>query len=216
MQVRKLHYKIDSLQGVYGDRNLKSIYGAGCIYKPDLMMIFMNPTGKNISAKKEWEGIRAPWLGTKNIWKLLYNTGLVSKNNFEKTQKIKSDKWNCEFAAQIYRDIESKECYITNLAKCTQTDARPLKDDIFRKYLNILKQEILFIKPKKIITLGNQVSSIILNKPISVKNYKKNQAEKLVIENQNFSVYPVYYPVGQGMRNMPLAVKKIKNYIKQK
>ncbi len=170
----------------------------------------MNPTGKNISSRKEWSGLRAPWLGTKNAWKFFYNIGLISRNNFEKTQKFNFNQWNCEFAVQIYKDIEKNGCYITNLAKCTQTDARPLKDDIFRKYLNILKQEIFLIKPAKIITFGNQVSSIILNKPISVNNYKKNQAEKLVIENKSFPVYLVYYPVGQGMRNMPLAVKRIK------
>ncbi len=35
------------------------------------------------------------------------------------------------------------------------------------KYLNLLEKEIDIIRPKVIVTLGNQVSSIVLNKNIS-------------------------------------------------
>ena len=37
-----------------------------------LIFVFMNPTGKNNASYKEWKGIRAPWIGSKNIWYLFY------------------------------------------------------------------------------------------------------------------------------------------------
>jgi hypothetical protein len=43
-----------------------------------------------------------------------------------------------------------------------------------------------------------------------MSNYAKKKKEKLVIKNKEFDVYPVYYPVGQGMRNIKKAVSRIK------
>lgn len=169
----------------------------------------MNPTGKNISSIKTWKGLRAPWLGTKNIWNIFNELNLLDENIFNKLILLKQNEWTEEFSNEVYKNIESKNIYITNLAKCTQVDARPLKDSIFKEYLNLIYEEIEFIKPQKIITFGNQVSSILLNKKISVSNYLEIEFEELKIQNL-YSVYPVYYPVGQGRRNQPLAINRIK------
>src|SRR3989338_941301 len=69
MQVTKLHAEIDRLQLQYGATGLSAIYGAGCIKNPEVMLIFMNPTGKNISADTAWRGVRAPWSGTRKARK---------------------------------------------------------------------------------------------------------------------------------------------------
>ncbi|MDI6820872.1 MAG: hypothetical protein QMD65_01705 [Patescibacteria group bacterium] len=70
-------------------------------------------------------------------------------------------------------------------------------------------KEISTIQPKSIISFGNQVSSILLAKQVSMSKYKNTQKEVLGIQNQQFNIYPTYYPIGQGRRNMPLAVKRI-------
>lgn len=171
----------------------------------------MNPTGKNISAQKEWKGLKAPWLGTKNVWKLLYNTGIVSENLYYKTQELKAEQWNYKFSEEIYKHIANQQTYITNFAKCTQIDARPLTNSVFRQYQELLKEEIQFIKPKKIITFGNQVTYNLIIKNISVTNYQNSEFEELNIGNRVYNVYPCFYPVGQGQRNMPLANQRIKN-----
>ena len=41
------------------------------------------------------------------------------------------------------------------------------------EYLDLLKQEIEIIKPKVVVLFGNQVSSIVLNKKISVSQCRK-------------------------------------------
>jgi len=62
--------------------------------------------------------------------------------------------------------------------------------------------------------LDNQVSSVLLNKNIKVSEYRKKY-ESLVIKNNKYKVYPVYYPVGQGMRNIKIAKEDINWIIKK-
>ncbi|MDI6820873.1 MAG: hypothetical protein QMD65_01710 [Patescibacteria group bacterium] len=123
MQLLKLKKDFDKLQLIYGEPTLNSIYGAGCIKNPDAMFIFMNPTSKNVSSLPDWQGLRAPWLGTKNIWQFFYKLNLLPKSYFEKTQQLKTADWTVRFATEIYRELAKKKMYVTNLAKCTQLDA---------------------------------------------------------------------------------------------
>jgi uracil-DNA glycosylase len=210
MQLLELKKDFDRLQLIYGEPTLNSIYGAGCIKNPDAMFVFMNPTGKNISSLPGWQGLRAPWLGTKNIWGLFFKLGFLSEGYFERTQQLKGHDWNMKFATLIYRELAKRKIYVTNLAKCTQLDARPLQNLVFTDYLDLMFKEILAIQPKNIIAFGNQVSSILLAKQVSVSKYKNTQKEVLKIHGQKFNIYPTYYPVGQGRRNMPLAIKRIR------
>ena len=56
--------------------------------------------------------------------------------------------------------------------------------------VDLLFKEINIIKPKIIITFGNQVSSIILNKKISVSENRKNVTEyKLIKTNIKFILF---------------------------
>ncbi|SRR6266511_6475712 len=68
--------------------------------------------------------------------------------------------------------------------------------------------------PKIIFAFGNQVSSILLGKPIKVSAYEGNPPtggkEVLKISGKTFDVYPIYYPVGQGRKNMFRAIERMK------
>ncbi len=207
------------MQVKYGDKKLDSIYNGGCEKNPDICFIFMNPTGKNIASNKSWKGRKSPWLGTKNIWKLFYKVNLLSEEVFKKIQEKKPKDWDYEFCDYVYEEIENNKIFITNLGKCTQIDARPLLDKVLKKYLNLLFKEIDIIKPKIIITFGNQVSSIILNKKISVSQNRKIGHE-IKINNNVYKVYSVYYPVGNGIFNIDKSIEDInwiiENEIKEK
>ncbi|MFH1649547.1 MAG: uracil-DNA glycosylase family protein [Candidatus Woesearchaeota archaeon] len=208
MQIETLFKSFDALQKLYGDESLSAIYGAGQIKNPKFCFVFMNPTGKNVSAAKTWKGLKAPWIGTKQVWKMLYALGLFDKNLLDEINCMKSSDWSPEFASKVYKNVKEHSVYITNLSKATQLDARPLKNEVFRNYLSLLHEELLTVNPRVIITFGNQVSSILLGKPIKVSEYRKKK-ESIVINGRTFNVYPVYYPVGQGLRNMNLAVEDI-------
>jgi len=219
LQLEHLRGEVDNLQKKYGSFNHNAIYGAGCIKNPKILFLFMNPTARNYSAISSWKGIRAPWIGTKNIWKMFHALGLLKESTFNKIQEGGKDIWSEQFAGNLYSELSKKSLYITNLAKCTQVDSRALKNDVFRSYLQNTLEEIYLVNPTNIISFGNQVSSILLNKNIKVSEYEGRGAEVLNIRDKKFNVYPVFYPVGQGMRNIKKAIDRIKvivNYTKKK
>lgn len=208
-----LNKEYDKLQLVYGDKNLDSIYNGGLNNNPDLFLIFMNPTGRNIASLKSWHGIKSPWIGTKNIWKLFYKVNLIDEDIYNKIISIKGSEWTEEFARQVYDNVIKHKYFISNLGKCTQVDARPLSDSVYKEYLELMYKEIDIVKPKVIITFGNQVSSIVLNKKISVSQNRKIKHE-LIINDKVYPVYSVYYPIGNGSFNIDKAIEDIL-YIKE-
>jgi DNA polymerase len=213
MKLEDLQKEYDILQEKYGARELTSIYNGGCEESPDICFIFMNPTGRNIASLKEWKGRRSPWLGTKNIWKLFYNIGLLDKNIYDEIVKRKAYEWNENFADTVYDNVVKHKYFITNLGKCTQIDARPLPDYVYQDYLDLIWKEIDIIKPKKIVTFGNQVSSIILGKQVNVSKCRK-QCFKKEYNGIETIFYPVYYPVGNGMRNIDKTIEDLEYIIK--
>lgn len=211
MKIKDLEIYYDELQEKWGAKELRSIYNGGCESNPDVYFVFMNPTGKNVASFPEWKGRRSPWIGTKNIWKLFYAVGLLDDAVFNKTQKLKPNEWNENFADEVYKNVSDHKVFITNLGKCTQIDARPIPNSVYKEYLELLYKEIEILEPKKIITFGNQVSSIFLNQNICVSKCRKQKFKK-EIGNKSYDVYTLYYPIGNGMRNIDKAIEDI-NYI---
>ena len=209
MKIEDLRKDYDELQVKYGAKELDSIYNGGCEKNPDICFVFMNPTGKNIASEPNWKGRRSPWIGTKNIWKLFYRIGLLDEEIYNDIMSKKPQEWDEKFADLVYADVEKHKYFITNLGKCTQVDARPLPDYVLKKYLDLLLEEINIINPKIIITFGNQVSSIILNKKIAVSENRKKYHE-LNVQDKTYKVYPVYYPVGNGIFNIDKAIEDIR------
>ena len=208
MQITKLIKEFDKLQITYGDKNLDAIYGAGEIDNPKLCLVFMNPTGRNISSNKNWKGLKAPWIGTKNVWKMFYQLGLFDEKFFNEINSKKPNDWDYQFSERVYKKVKDNSIYITNLSKATQIDSRPLKNDVFKKYLAFFNDEINSVNPKNIITFGNQVSSVLLDKNIKVSEYRKKY-DLIDVNGSKVKVFPVYYPVGQGMRNIKKAKEDI-------
>lgn len=219
MKLKSLNKEYDRLQQIYGDPNLHSIYNGGCETNPDICFVFMNPTGKNIASLPGWKGPYHPWLGTKNIWDLFFASNLISQNIYQEIKNKKGSEWTPDFSKSVYEDITNHKIFITNLGKCTQTDARPLKDSYFKDYLPLLEQEIKIIKPKVIILFGNQVSSIFLDKKISVGATRKQYFEKK-LGKEIYKCFPVFYPVGNGRFNIDKSIEDInyiiETYIKEK
>ena len=213
MKISDLNSEYDRLQREYGAKELTSIYNGGCTNSPDICFVFMNPTGRNIASGPDWKGRRSPWIGTKNIWKLFYQIGLLDERIYKEIQSKKPQEWDEKFADIVYDDVERHNFFITNLGKCTQVDARVLPNSVYSQYLDLLFKEIEIIAPKIIITFGNQVSSIVLNRNISVSQCRK-QSFALSIAEKNYNVYPVYYPIGNGIMNIDKAIEDLEYIIK--
>ena len=208
MMLEELYEKYDRLQKKYGEKSLHSIYFGGKKENPSICFVFMNPTAGNIAAEKDWDGPRYPWLGTKNIWKLFNKLELLDDNILEEIESKKKLDWTKEFSEKVYKNIENHDIYITNLAKFTQIDARPLKDDYYKAYLKLFMKEMSIVKPKRIVLFGNQVSSIVLGEKIKVSEVRRKK-----FECNGYEMYSVFYPVGNGRFNMDKSIEDI-SYIK--
>lgn len=212
--IEELNKKYDRLQLKYGSKELDSIYNGGCTNNPDICFVFMNPTGRNIASLKTWKGRKSPWIGTKNIWTLFYNIGLLDEEIFNQIKSKKAIDWDYEFADKVYECVSAHKYFITNLGKCTQVDARTLKDEVYLEYLKLLYKEFEIINPKVIVLFGNQVSSIVLDTKISVSECRRKLFSKKIKEKE-YKFYCVYYPVGNGSFNAPKAIEDLKYIIEE-
>ncbi len=215
LQLTQFFPILNDLQLLHGDKSLLPAYGAGCVGNPKVCFVFMNPTAKNISTSAEWNGLRAPWVGTKNIWKLLFALHLVEQATFDRIQAMRPHDWTADFVVSLYQSLADKKVYITNLGKCSQLDARALPDKVLQAYLEHTYAEVAALQPKHIVTFGNQVSSIFLQKKVSVSQYLDCQSEQLQWNDKIFNVYPTYYPVGLGMRNIHKAIARVASILQQ-
>ena len=213
MKKEELIEKYNKLQTKFGSAACHSIYGGGLERNPDLCLVFVNPTARNVAASKSWTGIRCPWLGMKKVWKFLCGAGLFDGALNSQIQNMKASEWTPEFCAKVYEEVAKNGVYITNLAKCTQDDARSMPDAMYMQYKDLLFEEISLVNPKKIILFGNQVSSIVLGKKISVSQCRKTEFD-LVICGKKYRCFPVYYPVGNGFFNAPKAIEDLQYILK--
>ena len=147
MNLEELKKDYDKLQLKYGAKELDSIYNGGCDKNPEICFVFMNPTKRNIASSKDWKGLKAPWIGTKNIWDLFYKVGLLDEDIYNNIKSIKGSEWTEEFADEVYSNVRKHKYFITNLGKCTQIDARELPDSTYKEYLSLLEREIEIINP---------------------------------------------------------------------
>lgn len=213
MKLEDLKIEYDKLQLKYGDKELDSIYSGGCSNNPDICFVFMNPTSRNIASSKSWKGLKSPWIGTKNIWSLFFRLNLLDKAIYERIKSIKGKEWTEDFASEVYDNVCKHRYFITNLGKCTQIDARPLPDSVYKKYLHLFEKEIEIINPKVIVLFGNQVSSLVLNDKISVSQCRK-KLFNLDINGKKYKCYSVFYPVGNGRFNIDKSIEDISYVIK--
>lgn len=79
MELADLKKQYDIMQMEFGAPGLRSAYYGGCDVDPDICFVFMNPTVKNVAAEPSWTGIRSPWIGTKHIWDVFFETGLFGE-----------------------------------------------------------------------------------------------------------------------------------------
>ena len=108
MCLEELKKEYEKMQQVYGNQSLKSINFGGCDKNPDICFVFMNPTSKNIALNPSWNGIRAPWIGTKNIWDLFVVTNLFDIDIYHVIKNKKASEWDEEFAEKVYNEVKKK------------------------------------------------------------------------------------------------------------
>ena len=211
--MEKINKQYDKLHDNYGSKQLNSVYGAGCRRNAKVALVFMNPTKRNIATDKNWNGLKAQWLGTKQIWDFLTKCDLFDENLNKQIKSKRPTDWTEEFCEKVYAEVASKGVWITNLGKCSQDDARPLPDEIFLQYRDLLKRELALVAPQKVLLFGNQVASIVLEEKVSVSLARCKKFD-LDLNGNVVEGYAVFYPVGNGRFNQDKAICDIKTILK--
>ncbi len=208
LQLVSLGNEFSKLQLVYGDRDYKSALWAWKIDTPDICLVFMNPTSRNISTHKGWNGMRAPWIGTKKVWNMLGDLWLVDIQIVEKIQTMYVDDWTPDFSHKLYEEIRKNGLYLTNYVKATNKRANNVPNLVYQAYSCLFEKEMCMLKAKKIIVFWNQVSSAVAGKSIRVWEWRKKYFLKQFWDYET-PVFPVYYPVWQWIRNIHIAKEDI-------
>lgn len=74
--------------------------------------------------------------------------------------------------------LDKNKIYITNLIKCRIPNNKILEKEEITECLNYLRNEVILIKPKIIVLLGNVVLKNILNKDLEMFSARGNWIEK--------------------------------------
>lgn len=197
----------------FGDHSLDSIYGAGCTVRPDIALVFINPTHRNISTRKSWHGIKAPWIGCANIWQLLADADLIDDDINIRIQR-KGAEWSEDFAAEVYQSVRKHRLYVTNIVKWAGLDARLPERTKIDLYTPILLEELEQVRPRLTILFGQLTYDAVM-RAYGIKPGLYGDLNERYLRDGAIApidaplgpIVPCYFPVGQGIKNRAKAVE---------
>jgi len=195
----------------FPDNDLVPILGGGQEKNPKFMIVFINPTFRNISSDKNWQGPRFPFIGRKRPWIEFHKAGLFDD---ELIKDISN--WSLDFTYKVLEFLKNNSLYLTNVVKNTGHNADLPKADQINLYLPIFKKEIELVNPEYIITFGLIPTNALLKEKIKLSEYyelvkKKNIPifYELKINSKKFKLIPCYYPIGRGNPDKAIEILKI-------
>jgi len=202
MKLKELWKKVDKLSERFPS-DYNPILGNGKCHRPEFMLVFINPTKANISSHAGWKGFRAPFIGTKPVWRVLHKAGWFNSQLMKVIEA--SSVWSPRFAKIIYDSLARRGLYLTNIVKWTGETAELPNAEKIKAYLPLLKKEIEIVNPKYIITMGLIPFEHLTGQKIKLRDYYKEVMKKkklktydLKIDSKTYKVIPCYFPVGRG------------------
>ncbi len=205
----------------YPDNELQPILGGGKVSYdessgPKFMIVFINPTKRNISSNHEWLGKRYPFIGRKRPWIEFEKAGLVDDERVMNYILNNENNWSYEFTDKMCDYLASKDLFVTNIVKNTGQNADLPKADKIKLYLPSFLKEIELVDPKYIITFGLIPFGALVNEKIKLKEYHKEVVKtgkvklySITINNKNYKVIPCLYPIGRGNPRQAVEMLKI-------
>lgn len=213
MKLIELWKKVDALSKRFPSK-YNPIMGNGKCFRPKFMLVFINPTKANISSHQGWPTFRAPFIGTKPVWRVLHKAGLLNKQLLSMINV--SSAWSPRFAGIVYQCIAGKGLYLTNIVKWTGDNADLPKADKIKAFLPLLKKEIEIVNPKYIVTMGLIPFEHLTGHKIKLNEYykeimktKKLKTYDLKIDSKTYQVIPCYFPVGRGEPKKAVEILKL-------
>lgn len=175
--------------------HLQHVLGGGQANEPEFALVFINPTYNNISTNPQWHGRRFPFIGTRQIWRILVKSGLLP----EETLNITEGKWAEESADELESIMKKNGVYLTNIVKCTASHGDAPSKELVNAQLPLLFQELSAVKPKLIIAMGLLPLKTLTGIALKLGEFTQD-FEKAPRSFQSIAgpVVPCWFPVGRG------------------
>mgnify|MGYP001560785031 CR=1 FL=1 len=209
MALSDLYRKVDRCNFCRLSKNiLRHIHGSGA-RRPKFLLLFVNPTYRNISSRAGYRGPRFPFIGVRQLWQILAAGGLINKSVALNLPNAKN--WSAEHTLKIQRGLLNNRLYLTNIVKCCLPHGNYPEIGLIKANLRHLRPELRIVRPKLILAFGGLVFKTLTGKNIKLKEYwsgrdkTEKETYREIISGLNFPVIPVYFPVGRG--NPRLAIQ---------
>ncbi len=196
--------EIDSCASCRKEGNeLQHILGSGKTKNPRIMVVFINPTSRNISSNENWKGSRFPFIGRKSPWNIFQKIGWIDKKLFDEI-KTNESKWSYEFTEKVNAYLSKKGLYLTNIVKCTGKDATLPSASKIKSQSELFEREIELVDPEIIVSFGLLPTKALLKKDVKMSRFyqdvmsSKSTFHETKIGKKTFKVFPCYYPIGRG------------------
>lgn len=194
-----LYKKVDNCKFCKRQNNqLNHIFGFGAI-KPKFMFILINPTYRNLSSDKNYVGLRFPFIGVRQFWRVLADGGIISKKVAYKLPLRKE--WGKDDTNNVKNEILKNEIFVTNIVKCCYNHSAYPSKEIIKQQLKIVGEEIKIVKPKRILAFGLLTYKVLTGSEIKISSainnpnkFKNNE----ILSKLNVPVIPCYFPIGRG------------------
>jgi hypothetical protein len=184
------------------ERNCRHVPGGGWDDQPAWMLVFINPTVRNITAHADWSGRRFPFAGKPKLWHILAEAGFVSSDLPDTIAALGPTPPMVE---QLHDELRQWRLYITNTVKCVDDGSNLPSSARVAAGWPLLQQEIALVRPRRIIAFG-----LIPFRALTGANVRLADAlweaehghvaayPSHPIAGQTYPVFPCYFPTGRG------------------
>jgi len=195
----KLYGEVDRCSFCAAEKNtLQHIHGFGAI-KPELMLVLVNPTHRNLSSSPTYTGQRFPFIGVRQFWRVLGDAGLLDKK-ISNSLPLRKE-WTTAHTRDVQHELLKNKLFLTNVVKCCYDHSAYPQPKVIQTHIEYLKKEIQLVAPKRIIAFSGMVFKTLTGETIKLGSYWTNAERKEyreILSGKSIPVIPCYFPIGRG------------------
>jgi uracil-DNA glycosylase len=181
---------------------LRHIPGGGKDDRPELLLVFINPTFRNMTAAQDWPGPRFPFAGKPRLWGILAEAGLVDAALPGRIAALGPTPAMVEL---LIAETRRAGLYLTNALKCVDSGARLPAAERVRAARPFLEQEIALVQPRRIVTFGLIPFQALTERALRLADHLWDAEHGRIsfypsrpIAGAGYPVFPCYFPTGRG------------------
>jgi uracil-DNA glycosylase len=183
-------------------RGYRHVPGGGCVDQPRLMLVFINPTVRNLSARADWPGPAFPFAGKPRLWHILADAGLVSR---DLPAQIAALGPTPAMVERLMDETQRSGLYLTNAVKCVDDGANlPAAERVAASW-PLLAEEIAIVRPRYIVALGQVPFRALTGFTTRLADHlwaahhgQLSPFPSRPIDGRSYPVLACYFPTGRG------------------